>query len=431
MSDSTDAARYARVHAILAEIRSLDDASRRAYLAEHCVEEPALRQEIVDLLEVVDDDRDDAFAERSIQGARASLETLVSASESAWVPASIGGYEVVRQIGQGGMGIVYEAIQSSPRRRVAIKLLHPIHATPDRLRRFQKEAEVLGRLEHPGIARIFEAATYDAGRGRQPFIAMEFVEGTDLRAHCHRAGLSRRERLDLVAHIADAVQYAHGRGIIHRDLKPDNVLVNQRGAPVVLDFGIARVADSSAGSTMLTDTGQIVGTLAYMAPEQFTHASDSLTPLVDVYALGVLAFELLTGQLPRNIEDLPVPRAMSLLATTDAPAAGLIDPALRGDVETILARALESSPAHRYASAAALAGDVRRSLANRPIEARPPSRMYRMKKFVLRHGGLVSGTVATLLVAIAGAIIATTLAVKATRLSETEARRAAAMERQS
>ena len=317
------------------------------------------------------------------------------------------------------MGVVYEAKQESPSRHVAIKLLHPTHSTPERLSRFRLEAQLLGRLQHPGIAQIFEAGTYDIGRGPQPFFAMELVDGADLRTYCERESLDRRARLELLARVADAIQYAHEQGIVHRDLKPDNVLVNERGQPRILDFGIARSeTKTTALASSLTQAGQLIGTLAYMAPEQLSEASGSVTPLVDVYALGVLAYEILLGRQPREIEDLPLPQAIARLASSEPRRAGQLDTSLRGDVETILGKALESDPTRRYRSAGAFAGDLRRHLAAEPISAHPPSTVYIVTKFVQRNRSLVGGVAATLIVAIAGAVVASIFAFTATRRAD-------------
>lgn len=327
-----------------------------------------------------------------------------------WLPERIGDYDIVRRIGAGGMGVVFEAVQESPRRRVAIKLLAPHHASPDRLRRFRQEAELLGRLRHPGIAQIYEAGSFDSGAGQHPFFAMELIEGRDLRAHCDERGLDARARLGLVAEICDAVQHAHDAGVVHRDLKPDNVLVDARGHPRVLDFGIARAAASSTVlSTIVTGDGQLVGTLGYMAPEQLDSTEDDVDARADVYALGAIAFELLTRRLPHQIAELPVSAAIHEIATRDAPRASQIEPSLAGDVDTILAKALESSADRRYGSAAALGADIRRHLEDQPIHARPPSRVYLLRKFVRRNRGLTIGAVATFATLTVGLIVALVL----------------------
>ncbi|MEM7306941.1 MAG: serine/threonine-protein kinase [Planctomycetota bacterium] len=412
--------RYARVHAILGGARGLEGASLDEYLARTCEGDAALRGEVLELWAAGrDDGADDAFAEIVLAGARRALDRVVDDGSSAWLPDRIGDYTILRQIGRGGMGVVYEAQQDSPRRRVAIKLLHPMHATRERLRRFRQEAELLGRLNHPGIARIFEAGTFDAGRGPQPFFAMELVDGVDVRTYCEERGLGRQERLRLLAQVADAVEYAHGQGVIHRDLKPDNVLVDEHGHPRVLDFGIARSDGTSATlSTIVTEEGQLVGTLAYMAPEQLRQVPGAVSVRVDVYALGVMGFELLAGRLPHAVEELPLSDAIAILATAEPPRAGVFDATLRGDLETLLGKALEPAPGRRYASAAALAEDIRRHLDHRPIVARPPSRIYQVRKFARRNKALVGGVLATLLVAATGALVAGKYALAADRRTD-------------
>ena len=400
---SEDRELYARVHEILGNAEGLTGSDLDAFLVAQCGDDHALRSQVEELLAAGSEEgASDVFSEASMARSRQALERAVDGDAASWLPDQIGGYDIVRQIGQGGMGIVYEAMQHSPRRSVAIKLLHPIHATADRMRRFRRETELLGRLQHPGIAQIFEASTYDIGRGAQPFFAMELVDGVDIGTHCEQHRLDHRARIQLLADVADAVQYAHDRGVIHRDLKPDNVLVNERGQPRILDFGVARTtADTAAPSSLLTEKGQLIGTLAYMAPEQLYQSGDALTTQVDVYGLGVLAFELLTHKLPRDVGGLPVSEAMRRIADTDAERAGALDPSLAGEIETILGKALEADLDRRYASAADFARDLRRFLASEPIEARPPSRIYLARKFARRNRALVSGAVATLLVAIA------------------------------
>ena len=414
-----EAARYMRLHELFALARELETPERQAFLREHCAEDRELRQEVEELLESHDAEVDrDAFSESRISDSRQALEGLLDEGagdqgdgEREWLPERIGRYTITKRLGEGGMGIVYEALQESPRRQVAIKLLHPLHATPERLRRFRQEAELLGRLRHPGIAQIFEAGTYDLGRGAQPYFAMERVAGTDLRTYAADHRLHIRARLELVARVCDAVQYAHEQGVIHRDIKPENVLVDADGQPKVLDFGIARASTTSTLlSTIITEEGQLVGTLAYMAPEQLQRSEDAITPKVDVYALGVLSFELLTGRLPHEISELPISVAIGLIANTDPPAAGKLDSSLRGDVEVLLGRALETEPARRYASPAAFAADVRRYLEDRPILARRPSRIYLARKFTRRHRGLTLGAVATFLTLTVGVIVALFLA---------------------
>src|SRR5262245_45165988 len=183
-------------------------------------------------------------------------------------PARIARYRILRLIGEGGMGAVYEAEQEQPRRTVALKIIKPGIASPELLRRFELESQALGRLQHPGIAQIYEAGTADTGFGPQPYIAMEFIDGTNVKAYADQQGLTTRQRLEMLSRIAEAVHHAHQRGLIHRDLKPANILVDKIGQPKILDFGVARATDSDAQGTNRTDMGQLIGTLAYMSPEQ-------------------------------------------------------------------------------------------------------------------------------------------------------------------
>jgi eukaryotic-like serine/threonine-protein kinase len=214
---------------------------------------------------------------------------------------SLGEYRILGLIGEGGMGAVYKAEQRHPRRIVALKVIRAGVATPQLLRRFEQETEALGRLRHPGIAPIFEAGTADAGYGPQPYFAMELIDGPSLTEYARARKLSTRERLELMAKVCDAVHHAHQRGIIHRDLKPGNILVDESGQPKILDFGVARVTDSDNRATRETDMGQLIGTLAYMSPEQVLADPLELDTRSDVYALGVILYELLSGRLPYDV----------------------------------------------------------------------------------------------------------------------------------
>ncbi|MEM8713517.1 MAG: WD40 repeat domain-containing serine/threonine protein kinase, partial [Planctomycetota bacterium] len=314
------------------------------------------------------------------------------------------------------MGVVYRAVQESPRRTVAIKVLREGHASPERLRRFRQEAELLGRLQHPGIAQIFEAGTEDLGSGEQPYFAMELVDGESLTAYARASDLTVVQRLELLAQVCDAVHHAHEEGVIHRDLKPENVLVGRDGRVKVLDFGIARAVEDTDGiATQLTADGDLLGTLAYMAPEQLEGTSDGVTGAVDVYALGAIAFELMAGRLPFDLSGLPLASAIQLRREQDPPVLGRLRPELRGDIETIVGKALEGDPSRRYASPAALGDDLRAHLEDRPIAARPPSRIYQVVKFSRRHRALVLGTTATLAASLVGVAVSLNFAVRAVR----------------
>jgi WD40 repeat protein/predicted Ser/Thr protein kinase len=322
------------------------------------------------------------------------------------IPERVGRYRVLRLLGEGGMGIVYEAEQDNPRRPVALKVIRPGAVSPALLKRFGHEAQILGRLHHPGIAQIYEAGMAEDG---QPFFAMEFIRGVALDEYVRLHGLDPAARLGLIARICDAVEHAHEQGIIHRDLKPSNILVDETGQPKVLDFGVARAPDADLrSSTDHTRTGQLVGTLNYMSPEQVTASPAVLDPRSDVYTLGVILFELLAGRLPYSLEHLPLPEVARVIREQDPSRLGSIDTRCRGDVETIVTKALEKDPARRYLSAAELAADIRRQLHNEPIRARPPSALYQLAKFTRRHKGLVGG-VAGIMAALALGLLGTIL----------------------
>ncbi len=336
--------------------------------------------------------------------------------------SKVGRYTITRLIGEGGMGAVYEAEQDQPRRTVALKVIKPGLASPELLRRFAQESQALGRLQHPGIAQIYEAGTADAGYGPQPYFAMEFIRGETLLDYAGKHHLNTRQRLEIVAKICDAVHHAHQRGLIHRDLKPGNILVDETGQPKILDFGVARVTDSDAQATMQTDVGQLVGTLAYMSPEQVLADPLELDTRSDVYALGVILYELLAGRLPYNVSR-KIHEALQAIREEDPAKLSSVNRVYRGDIETIVAKALEKDKARRYASAAELAADVQHYLKDEPIVARPPSTSYQLQKFARRHKALVIGLAAVFVVLLAGIVVSTWQAAIARQQAE-RARRA-------
>ncbi len=331
------------------------------------------------------------------------------------LPARIGPYRIVRLLGEGGMGRVYEAEQDQPRRSVALKVVKPGVATVEGIARFEREAQVLGRLQHPGIAAIYEAGTADTGMGPQPYFAMEYVRGRNLLDYADAQHLDTRARLELMARICDAVQHAHQKGVIHRDLKPGNVLVDESGQPKVLDFGLARVTEGDQAVTLRTDVGQLMGTIAYMSPEQVQAEPAEIDTRSDVYALGVVLYQLLSGRMPYAVDRRSVPETLRAIVEDDPTPLGSTQRALRGDIEAIVNRALEKERDRRYASAAEMAADLRRFLAEEPILARPPSTLYQLRKFARRNRVLVGGIVAVFVALALGLVVSLTQVYRATR----------------
>lgn len=443
--------RYHLSMEVFDEVCELPPEVRGARMDELCGDDAALRRDVESLLRADSGDHrlvDSADSGESLERIADGIEFTCEMDGQAL--QQIGAYRIVREIGRGGMGIIYEARQESPSRRVALKVLRAGLIDREMLKRFQHEAHVLGQLQHSGIAQIFEAGVADTPLGKQPFLVMELIEGEPLDAAADANELNTRQRLELLARVCDAVQHAHQKGIIHRDLKPSNVLVTTArddtstrtspsptssstisdviGQPKVLDFGIARVTDSDMQTvTVQTEVGQLVGTLAYMSPEQVEGNSADLDTRCDVYALGVMLYELLAHRRPHDLSGLPVTEAARRIREEVPARLGAIEKRFRGDVETIVAKALEHDRERRYGSAAELATDIRRHLNDQPIDARPASTFYQIRKFAKRNKGLVGGVCVALL-ALAIGLVATGISLKraneATKLAKTESRRA-------
>jgi len=395
-----DVDRLKSADALFHELLDVPESERDAALAARCAGDEQLRTIVRCLLEA-DSSSMAGFLTRPL--APPPRETPPAP------PEAIGGYLIVREIGRGAMGVVYEARQQSPARAVALKVLHTPFPTRESLRRFRHEAEILGFLQHPGIAQVYEAGVADlasaAGVQQTPFLVMEQVRGNPLSAHAQKRGLGVPQRLELFARICDAVQHAHQKGVIHRDLKPGNILVDETGQPKVLDFGVARVAGPDAETVSLqTAAGQLIGTLPYMSPEQVAGDPRRIDTRSDVYALGVILYELLAGRPPLDLSGQPIAAAARIILERAPAPLGSIHRACRGDIETLVGKALEKDPARRYGSAQELAADVRRCLGREPISARPPSAAYLLRKFAQRNRGLVSGVAVAFIALVLGVI---------------------------
>ena len=423
--------RWSRLRELFERVRELPSDERAAVLERELGDDRALHHELEALLRAHDESAG-FLAERPTPG----------------VGTTIGPYTLIEPIGEGGFAVVYLAEQIVPmRRRVALKLIKPGMDSRQVIARFEAERQALALMDHPGIAQVFDAGETESGR---PYFAMEHVPGVPITAFADAEQLPLRERLQLFLQACDAIQHAHQKGVIHRDVKPSNVLVSRRdGAPAlkVIDFGIAKATgETSLGGANVTREGMIVGTAGYMSPEQLGAIRAPVDTRADVYALGVLLYELLAGDLPFDraaLRAAPWPEAMRLvLADPPTPAdraargptaetagrratdARSLVRALKGELEWITLRAMEREPERRYASVAELAADIRRHLADEPVSAAAPGARYRWSKFVRRHRVAVTATGVVLLALVVGGIAAAIgfgRAVRAERAARREA----------
>jgi len=364
-------------------------------------------------------------------------------------PERIGPYKILEKIGEGGMGVVYAAEQEAPfRRRVALKIIKPGMDSKQVLARFEAERQALALMDHPSVAKVFEAGETPRGL---PYFAMEYVQGEPITTYCDRHRLSIRQRLDLLVQVCEGVQHAHQKGIIHRDLKPSNVLVALQGdnpVPKIIDFGVAKAtAQRLTERTMFTELGVLIGTPEYMSPEQAEMTGLDVDTRTDVYALGVILYELLTGTLPfepkdlrslgfdeirRRIREVDPPRPSTRISTlgergTESARMRRTEPGklasrLKGDLDWITSKAIEKDRTRRYGSPNDLAADIGRHLGHEPVLAGPPSALYRSRKFVRRHRFGVAAAATATLGLVGLAVLMTVQAARITREAEAKQR---------
>jgi serine/threonine protein kinase len=437
---------FDRVH----ELRDAEE--RRAYLDQACGGDDALRRKVEALLQAYDE------AGSFLDPPAAALHVTSDVASGQWLnparlPAApmesvgsrIGPYKLLQQIGEGGMGVVYMAEQEQPvKRRVALKIIKPGMDSAQVIARFESERQALAMMDHPNIAKVLEAGATESGR---PYFVMELVHGVPITRFCDDNQLTPRQRLELFVPICQAIQHAHQKGIIHRDIKPSNVLVtmhDDKPVPKVIDFGVAKAVEQRlTEKTLFTGFGAMIGTLAYMSPEQAEMNAFGVDTRSDVYSLGVLLYELLTGTTPlerkrlreaaytevlRLIKEVEPPRpSVRLSSSGDLPklaAARKTEPGrlsglLSGEIDWIVMRYLEKNRTRRYESASALARDVERYLRDEAVEACPPSVGYRLRKFARKYRLVLSTVSAFALLLVIASGVSIWLAIAATQAEAT------------
>jgi WD40 repeat protein/serine/threonine protein kinase len=424
-----------KAKSVLLNALEIDSTSvRQAYLDAACSGNEALRREVQDLLQ--HHDQVGVFLASPVPALAATINEPPIESPG----TVIGPYKLMEQIGEGGMGLVFVAEQQQPvRRKVALKVIKPGMDTRQVIARFEAERQALALMDHPNIAKVHDGGETASGR---PFFVMELVKGVPITEYCDQNRVPIRERLELFLDVCQAVQHAHQKGIIHRDIKPSNVLVvSHDGKPVVkvIDFGVAKaIGQQLTDKTIYTQFTQLVGTPLHMSPEQAGHSGVDVDTRTDIYALGVLLYELLTGTTPfekerfkeagfdemrRLIREEEPPKPSTRISTLGQAATTIstqrrsdpkrLSQLIRGELDWIVMKALEKDRNRRYETSTALAADVQRYLADEPVQACPPSSVYRLRKFARRHTTALAmaSVVAAAVLLVAGAFVASTVSI--------------------
>jgi eukaryotic-like serine/threonine-protein kinase len=430
--DSMSPERHAQIERIFAAAASLESTEREAYVHRACAGDAELRDQVVKLLA--------ADQQKSLDGsAPTEDEEKLIFRLGRGSPDHLGRYHLLQKIGEGGMGEVWLAEQKEPvRRRVALKLVKAGMNTREVMARFESEGQALALMDHPAIAKVFDAGSTSDGA---PYFVMEYVAGVPITTYCDNHRMSTRERLELFVHVCEGVQHAHQKAILHRDLKPSNILVTEvdgHAAPKIIDFGVAKaLSQKLTADTMFTRVGALIGTPEYMSPEQAISSNEDIDTRTDVYSLGIIFYELLAGAPPIDLrkisfeeflrrlrEDEP-PKPSTKIRTQDPATSSQVarkrhsEPLalakqMRGDLDLIALKALQKDRAHRYSSPSDFAADIARYLKNEPVMAVPPSAGYRARKFVRRHRGPLVTACAVALVLIAAAIVSIRQSIRAT-----------------
>ncbi|MCB9846300.1 MAG: protein kinase [Phycisphaeraceae bacterium] len=436
--------RFRQVEEVFRASLEVEPNVRLEFVRQTCAADHELREHVLSLLEhdkAGGIEPDPAF-QTAVRGA---VESAMRDSGSGVTPTRVGSYRIIRELGAGGFGVVYLAEQDRPRRTVALKLLRTAFASGESARRFEYEARILARLRHPGIAQIYEAGVAEVRMSdasgadltlSQPFLALEYVEGPNIIDFARGDDgawppLPVRDRLALFARACDALQHAHQHGVIHRDLKPDNILVACEGPegggdtgepssdsgsrltgvrPKLLDFGVARVSEPDEDLTRaVTATGRMVGTLAYMSPEQVSGDRGEIDTRSDVYAMGVLLYQLMVDALPYDVRGVALHEASRIIREREPPTIRSLDRAIRDEVNAVIRSAMAKERSRRYASVGEFAADIRRILRGEPIAARRGSGWYVLRKTMWRHRVMLGVGASFLVLLAASSVIGWTL----------------------